>query len=139
MNIYKYEDLTIGDSECFTYKVTKEMIENFQSITGDVNPLHTDKEFARHYGFEDKVVYGLLSASLMSTLGGVFLPGKYCVIQQIDKCKFLKPVYVGDALKVKGTIRELHDSVKQMEIEVQMTNQSGEKVVKALLKVGFLE
>lgn len=139
MNAYKYEDLAIGDTECFIHRVTEEMLANFQSITGDVNPLHTDKGFARHYGFKDKVVYGLLSASLMSALGGVFLPGKYCVIQQIDKCKFLKPVYVGDELKVKGTIRELHDSVKQMVIDVQMTNQSGEKVVKALLKVGFLE
>lgn len=114
-------------------------MQRFRELTGDDNPLHNNDDFAGGYGFDGRVVYGMLSASLISTLGGVYLPGRYCLIQQIEGCKFLSPVYVGDVLTVTGTVRELYDSVRQAVIQVSIRNQESKKVVKAMLKVGFLE
>ncbi|MCM1467302.1 MAG: MaoC family dehydratase [Alistipes sp.] len=116
-----------------------EKIEKFRELTGDINPLHVNEDFAANYGFGGRVVYGMLSASLISTLGGVYLPGRYCLIQQIEGCKFLSPVYIGDILTVTGTVKELNDSVRQAVIQVSIRNQESKKVVKAILKVGFLE
>ncbi|MBQ9091319.1 MAG: hypothetical protein IJY52_03500, partial [Anaerotignum sp.] len=49
----------------------------FLAITGDINPLHNDQEFAQKQGHPDKVAFGMLTASFLSTLAGVYLPGRY--------------------------------------------------------------
>lgn len=139
INEYKFEDLKIGLEESFQYEVTMEKIERFRELTGDINPLHVNEDFAENYGFSGRVVYGMLSASLISTLGGVYLPGRYCLIHQIEGCKFISPVYIGDVLTVTGTVKELNASVRQAVIQVRIRNQESKKVLKAILKVGFLE
>ncbi len=138
MNTYKFEELRIGQTESFEYKITSEKMNIFRELSGDCNPLHNDELFAQKYGYDGRVVYGMLSALFISTLGGIYLPGKYCIIQQID-CKFVSPVYVGDIITVKGSIKELNESVRQAVIKVEMKNQAEKKVVRAILKVGFLE
>lgn len=138
MNEYRYEDLSIGLTESFSHVVTKEDMENFLRISGDVNPLHNDADFAKEKGFKDRVVYGMLTASLISTMGGVYLPGKYCLIQQVES-KFVSPVFIGDELTVTGKVSELNDSVKQAVIKIEIRNQEDKKVVRAILKVGFLD
>lgn len=133
-----FSDLSIGLSESFKFVVTENKINSFRDITGDTNPLHCDTEFAVEHGFVSRVCFGMLTASLFSTLGGVYLPGKYCIIQQVES-KFVNPVYVGDELNVCGTVQELNESVQQAEIKVVITNQNGQKVLRGTLKVGFLE
>jgi acyl dehydratase len=138
MNEYRYGDLTVGKSESFKYLVTEHDMDLFREMSGDDNPLHTDVDFAKGHGFKDRVVYGMLSASLISYLGGVLLPGRYCIIQQVES-KFVAPVFIGDELDVCGTVKELNDSVRQAVIKIIMKNQYGDKVVRATLYAGFLE
>lgn len=137
MNTYRFHDLKVGLEESFEVVITGEMMEKFCNITGDVNPLHNDRKFAEEKGFQDRVSYGMLTASFISTLGGVYLPGKYCLIQSIE-CKFISPVFIGDRLKVRGIVGELHESVQQAEIKVTVINQKNEKVLRGKLKAGFL-
>ena len=137
MNNYRFEDLYEGLSVSFEETVTEEMMDAFRQISGDVNPLHMQKEFAQSQGYRDKVVYGMLTSSLLSQLVGVHLPGKYCLLQGME-LKYLNPVYAGDTLTVKGTVDELHPSVKMAVIKVLIINQDGVKVVKGKIKVGFL-
>lgn len=138
MNEYRFEDLSVGFEEHFKFKVTEDKMIAFRELTGDSNPLHSEDEFAKEHGFDSKVVYGMLSASLISTLGGVYLPGKYCLIQQVET-KFVLPVFVGDELTVRGEVSELTESVRQAVIKVEIRNQIGKKVIRGILKVGFLE
>lgn len=137
MNEYRFEDLYIGLTESFEYVVTQDKMDLFKALSGDYNPLHNDSAFAQSKGFDDKVVYGLLTASLISQLGGVFLPGKNCIIQQIQ-CKFPSPAYIGDRLLVSGVVEELNDTVHQAVIGVLIKNQFNKKIVRAKLYVGFL-
>lgn len=138
MNNYKFEDLKIGMSESFSVTVTEEMMKSFLDLSGDENPLHNDEEFAKSQGYDSKVVYGLLTTSFISKLVGVLLPGKYCLLQGID-LKFVKPVYVNDVLIIKGTVDELHESVKRLTVKVEVINQDEKKVVKGKVEVGFLK
>ena len=103
MNDLSYEEIEVGHKESFTVTVTEEMMDKFLAITGDVNPLHNDEDYARSEGHPGRVVYGMLSASLLSTLAGVYLPGKRSLIHEV-KIKFAKPVYIGDTLTVEGTV-----------------------------------
>lgn len=138
MNNYKFEDLKIGMSESFTVTVTEEMMNSFLELSGDENPLHNDEEFAKSQGYDSKVVYGLLTTSFISKLVGVLLPGKYCLLQGIN-LKYVKPVYVGDILIVRGVVDELHESVKRLTVKVEVINQDEKKVIKGKVEVGFLK
>lgn len=137
MNEYGIEDISVGMEESFVRVVTEDMMKQFLSITGDVNPLHNDDEFAHKMNQPSRVVYGMLTASFISTLGGVYLPGKYCIIQGVE-VKFTKPVYIGDELTVTGRVEELHESVGQLTIKVTIKNQDGKVVCKGKLKAGIM-
>jgi len=135
MNNYKYEDLKVGMSESFTVTITPEMLDSFKAITGDINPLHNDEDFAKGKGHPGRVAYGMLTASFLSTLAGVYIPGERSLIQQVET-KFANPVYIGDELTVKGEIVELVESVQRLELKVVITNQNGKKVLRG--KMGIL-
>ena len=138
MNNYTFEELSIGQSESFEVTVTAEMMDSFLKISGDINPLHNDKNFAKEQGYADKVVYGLLTTSFISKLVGVLLPGEKCLLQGVE-VKYLRPVYIGDTLLVTGIVDELHESVQRASIKVSISNQDNKKVVKGKAEVGFLK
>jgi 3-hydroxybutyryl-CoA dehydratase len=113
------------------------MMDAFEKLSGDVNPLHRDASFAMERGYPGRVVYGMLTASLYSALAGVYLPGKYCLLRSVDS-KFLKPVFIGDELTVTGEVAEVHADLGVAAIKAAITNQRGEKVSRAVLQCGFL-
>lgn len=137
MNSYRFCDLSVGMEESFTASITDEMMDAFHGITKDDNPLHTDETFAKAYGQSGKVVYGMLTASFLSTLAGVYLPGKYSLIQQVE-IKFAAPVHVGDTLTVRGKIVELQEIAERFVMKVVITNQKKEKLLRAKMWVGVL-
>lgn len=134
MNSYTYDQLTIGMSESFTVTVTEEMLDSFKAITGDINPLHNDESFAKEKGMPGRVAYGMLTASFLSTLAGVYLPGERSLIQQVE-IKFAKPVFIGDVLTVTGQIVEKNDSVSRIELKTTITNQDGKKVLRGKMDI----
>jgi 3-hydroxybutyryl-CoA dehydratase len=113
------------------------MMDMFLKLSGDDNPLHRDTAFAAARGFRDRVAYGLLSASFYSTLAGVHLPGRNCLLHGVD-VSFLAPVYVGDVLTVAGEIIHLTDAYRQAQIAATITNGQGEKVSKAKIRIGLI-
>ncbi|MFW5669379.1 MAG: MaoC/PaaZ C-terminal domain-containing protein [Acetivibrio ethanolgignens] len=135
MNFYRYEEIKIGTEEKFEVTVTEEMLEKFRDITGDINPLHCDKNFAVRQGHPSEVVYGMLTASFYSTLGGIYLPGKYCLIHSVE-VKFAGPVYIGDRLFIEGKVVEKNDTFKLLTIKVTIRNQDGKKVSRGIMKAG---
>lgn len=138
MNAYTYEQISVGHKESFEVKVTEEMMECFLQITGDVNPLHMDAGYAMKRNYADKVVYGMLTSSFYSTLAGVYLPGKYSLIHSVES-KFLRPVYVGDALTVSGTVREKEDACRLLILNLLITNQKDEKVSRGTMQIKMLD
>lgn len=134
MNNYSFDELSVGMSESFDVTITADMLDSFKGITGDINPLHNDEEFAKAKGHVGRVAYGMLTASFLSTMAGVYLPGEKSLIQQVET-KFVNPVYIGDTLTVKGEIAELIESVQRLELKVTITNQNGKKVLRGKMQI----
>ena len=84
MNKYKFSDIKVGLSESFEVQIVPSMMDKFLEISNDINSLHQDINYAKQKGFLGRVVYGLLTSSFYSTLVGVHLPGKYCILQGIN-------------------------------------------------------
>lgn len=135
MNEYYYEDIEVGKKESFTVTVTASMLDAFKDISGDVNPLHCNEDFAKEEGYEGRVAYGMLTASFLSALAGVYLPGKYSLIQSVE-IKFAKPVYIGDELTVTGEVIEKNDTFGLIMVKVSITSSSGNKVCRGKMQIG---
>ena len=135
MNHYMFEELKEGISADFTVKVTAEMQELFTTLSGDENPMHMTDDYARANGYENRLVYGMLTASFYSRLVGMYLPGEHCIFHEAD-IKFNAPVYVGDELTVFGEVAECDEVFRRIKIKAYIKNQSGKKVSKATLYVG---
>ena len=138
MNEYTYEQIELGQEAHFERIITAEMMEQFKELSGDINPLHCSEDYAKAQGYPARVVYGMLTASLYSTLAGVYLPGKHCLLHGIDS-KFRRPVFIGDTLRVSGKVVEKNDTVHMIVVKAEVINDKGEKVSKAMLKVGVSE
>lgn len=80
----------------------------------------------------------MLTSSLYSCLGGVYIPGENCLLQSVH-ADFISPVFIGDTLTVHGMIKEKYDSVKQIVIKAEIHNQDGKKVSKAIIKAGVMK
>lgn len=137
MNEYDIDNIK-DVQEQFQVTITKEMVEMFGTITGDRNPLHVDPVYAREKGYSDKVVYGLLTGSFLSTLCGMYVPGKRSLVQEMD-VKFPKPVYIDDTLIITGKVIEVHKGVRQIVLKVDIVNQDREKVLRGKVRVGLID
>ena len=146
MNEYKFSDITVGMKESFERTITEDMENKFREISGDENPLHKSDDFALNVGagngknrFEKHVCFGMLTASLYSTMAGMYLPGKYSLIHSLEEISFKKPVYAGDILKVEGEVIEKFDELKLIRLKVVIRNQDNNVVSKSKMKVLVLE
>ena len=138
MNEYKLCDIEIGMEASFNKTVTIEMENRFREISGDNNPLHKDDEFAKKISdgkFQSHAAFGMLTASLYSTIAGMYLPGKYSLIHSFDELSFLKPVFVGDDLTVTGKVVDKVDDLRLIVLKVSIKNQEKKVVSRAKMKV----
>ena len=138
MNHYRLADLTPGVTESFTVTVTEEMMAQFYAITGDNSPIHMDADYAAGRGYPGRVVYGMLGASFLSTLAGVYLPGEHCLLHGVD-LKFAKPIFIGDTLTVTGVVDEVNDTFREITIKASIVNQGGKKVTRAVIRAGVAQ
>lgn len=137
MNKYVYDEITVGLKEEFTVEVKLEDMERFYIITGDMNPLHINRNYAKEYGFHDRVVYGMLTASYLSTLAGVYLPGEKSLIQKVE-INFVKPVFLNEVLTIVGKVINKNDTFNIIEIGFSIWNDQKEKVIRGKMDVGVL-
>ena len=139
MQRYDLSDLTVGLTKEFVFDLDEAKMRKFLEITGDVNPLHNDLEYAKKHGFNEKVVYGMLTASALSTLAGVYLPGEKSLIHSVE-ISFLKPVFLSACpLRVSGEIVEIDERFRRIVLKVIIRNALDEKVARGMMKVGLVE
>ena len=137
MNRYTIDDIYVGMKESFKVSVTDDMMDSFLRITGDINPLHSDGEYARSKGYSDRVVFGMLTSSFLSTLAGVYLPGENSIIREVE-VKFKRPVYVNEELTITGEVTEVRPEYGIFYVKVSMTGADGEKVLRGKMQIGVM-
>ena len=142
MNHYTFEEIKTGMEEQFSVTITEQMMQQFREMTGDVNPLHCADTFAKEKGFAGKVAYGMLTASFLSTMAGVYLPGENSLIQSVE-VKFVKPVFPGEEITFTGKVSEINDTFRFLVLKVTGTvtgekenERYGTKVLKAVMQIG---
>jgi len=100
------EDLSIGQSASYTRTITETDIQQFGAVSGDVNPLHFDEDYAKNTIFRGRIAHGMLSASFLSTVLGTQLPGAGSIFLGAT-IRFNAPVRIGDTVVAMCTVREI--------------------------------
>lgn len=138
MNEYTLSEISVGMKASFQREITLDMENRFREISGDENPLHRDDAFAKEIGggrFESHVAFGMLTASLYSTVAGMYLPGKYSLIHSFEDLSFLKPVFAGDVLTVSAEVVDKDEALRLIRLKVTIKNQNNQSVSRAKMKV----
>ncbi len=105
-NGYDIEDLRVGMSATFSKTITEADIVMFAGVSGDINAIHINEEFAATTAFKGRIAHGMLSASVISAAVANRLPGPGTVYlnQQLN---FLAPVRPGDTVHATVSVREV--------------------------------
>ena len=101
------EDLTIGQSATYTRTVTEGDIQQFGAVSGDLNPLHFDEDYAKTTIFRGRIAHGMLSLSYLSTVLGTQLPGAGSIFLSAS-VRFKAPVRIGDTVNATCSVREIN-------------------------------
>ena len=87
----------------FEIFITDDDVENFGNISGDINPVHFDDDFAQKIGFSQRIAHGLIANSEMSKYFGMDFPGNGTLFMSYYY-KFLKPLYPNHKYNVAVTV-----------------------------------
>ena len=120
LNGYSLEDLEVGMTGIFAKTVTDADIVLFSGISGDINPVHLNHEFASETVFEGRIAHGMLTASFISTVIGTRLPGPGCIYVS-QSLRFLAPVRSGDTVRARATITEIFPEKRRVAMKTVCT------------------
>jgi acyl dehydratase len=139
-----FEDYTIGFARETTGRtMTEADIVLHAGQTGDFFPHHMDAEWCATQPFERRVAHGTLVMSMAvgMTAGDI---NPRAMSYGYDRVRFVRPVFIGDTLRVRAEItakndhRKRPDELGMVEEAVTATNQHDE-VVLALVHLYVVE
>jgi oxepin-CoA hydrolase/3-oxo-5,6-dehydrosuberyl-CoA semialdehyde dehydrogenase len=133
-----FEELEIGET-LITEKrtITLEDVERFAELSGDKFYAHMDEDAAKANGiFEGRVAHGYF---IVSAAAGLFVEpelGPVLANYGLENLRFTKPVYPGDTIHVRLTVKQKTrkdtpvDGIPQgvVEWDVEVINQDDEAV-----------
>ena len=128
-----YDELTVGDHASVSHLVTERDLVLFASVSGDVNPVHLDEEFAAATPFKGRIAHGMLSGALISAAIACELPGPGSIYIG-QELSFLRPVRLGDELRIELEILEKLPK-NRVRIATRVLNQEGKKAVDGVATV----
>jgi phosphate acetyltransferase len=129
-----YDELSVGQSARLIRTLTEADIQAFAAVSGDTNPAHLNAEYANDTAFHGVIAHGMWGGALISALLGTQFPGPGTIYME-QNLHFTKPVRIGDTLTVMATVLNKDDEKKRVDLDCQVTNQKGHKVLYGTAKV----
>jgi acyl dehydratase len=131
---YTFDQINIGLEKNFSVTITDSMVKNFADLCGDYSPIHMDENYARTTTFKKRIVHGMLLASFLSRIDGMYIPGKHALYfsQSVD---FRNPCFIGDTVQVSSTVIDKSSATKILKLKSEITNQNDEILVSGIGKV----
>jgi len=120
--------LSLNQSETFRKTISESDVYLFAGITGDTNPAHIDEVYANSTRFGKRIAHGLLVSSFISTVLGTKLPGPGTIYIS-QSLNFKAPVYIGDTIEAKVTVKEIIKEKNRVILLTEIYNQNQELVV----------
>src|SRR5712692_8792254 len=123
-----FDEIKLGETASLVRTLSREDIDLFAIMSGDVNPTHVDEEYAKSDMFHKIIAHGMWGASLISTLLGTKLPGPGTMYLGQTLC-FHHPVALGDRITVTVTATAKEPEEHLVIFDCQCNNQRDEVVI----------
>ncbi len=120
--------IRIGEKVAFRRTLTEADAALFIGVTWDINPYHTDDHYAGQTRFGRRIVPGLLTASLLTHLGGLM-----AFLATEMSFEFLGPVYMGDTVTAEAEIVEVSER-GWVRLAGRVVNAEGQEVLRATIR-----
>jgi acyl dehydratase len=130
-----YEDFTVGVEHVTRGRtITEADVVNFAGLSGDFVELHTNDEYARQSPFGKRIAHGLLTLSISSGLMVQMnlVTDTVLAFYGIDKLRFVKPVFIGDTIRVRKAVIDAMAKGSEMGVvtfDTTVLNQKDETVL----------
>ncbi len=121
------DEMEIGKKTTYTKTCTEEDIQLFAKVSGDVNPVHLDAEFAAGTQFGQRIAHGMYTGALVSAALGIQLPGPGTIYLG-QEIKFKAPVFIGDTITVTLEVETIRADKAIVGLLCTCTNQHGKTV-----------
>jgi 3-hydroxybutyryl-CoA dehydratase len=134
-----YEDFEIGSEFTSSERiVSQEDMNRFASLTGDMNRLHIDEEYAKTTIFLRPIAHGMLTLSIALGLWYSMDLTRNSIVAflGINNLAFKRPVYAGDRLHLFSKVLSRRESKSKPDEGIvtfkdQMLNSSGDIVMES--------
>ena len=128
--------LRIGDKSLLRKAFTEDEVFQFANISADKNPLHLDKDFGEASVFGQRIVHGMLVASLFSGLIGMELPGEGSIYLG-QSLTFKAPVAIDEQVTASVEIINIREDKPIVTLRTVCINSEGSVVIEgeAVVKV----
>ena len=109
----KYFDAyTVGESwTTLGRTITETDIVMHAGQTGDFFPHHMDAEWCKTQPFKQRIAHGTLIFSVAIGMTAVII-NEVAMTYGYDRLRFIKPVFIGDTIRVKISVKEKKDHKK---------------------------
>ena len=116
------DQLNIGDRASISKQITERDVIRFAELTGDINPIHMDRFYAQETIFGERIAHGILTASLISAVLGIKLPGPGNIYVS-QSLKFRAPVRFGDVIEAEVEVIEKIPERNRVRLRTTCRNQ----------------
>ena len=124
-----------GDVHEFSKTITEEDVRRFAVVSGDINPIHLDEEFAQNTTFGKRIVHGMLLASFISSGLANDLPGVGAIYLG-QSLVFKRPVFLNDTVIVRLCVENVRSDKPIVTLNTTVSTAQGIAVEgQATLKV----
>jgi len=131
---YTFDELPVGKKATYTRTVTEQDIVLFAVVSGDVNPLHLDAEFAKGTMFGERIAHGMMTGAIVSAALVMALTGPGAIYRS-QSLRFRRPVKIGDVITVHLEITERNEDKKVLTIDCNCISQHGESVALGVAEI----
>ena len=122
------DTIQVGDFATFSKTISESDVYMYAGISGDLNPAHVNQVEAEKGMFKERIAHGMLTASFISTVLGMHLPGPGTIYLG-QELSFKRPVKFGDTIEAKVEVIEKIEEKNRLILRTTCTNQHGEIVI----------
>lgn len=127
---------TIGKVTRFEKTFTSKDVIDFANTTEDNNLIHIDEAYAKNAMFGNRIVHGMLVASMFSKIFGTIYPGEGCIYYG-QTLEFRKPVFLDDKIVATTTLVDYNKEKNVGVFKTEAFNKEGELVINGEAKIVF--
>ena len=128
MKGFGIRQIKVGQKASFSRTIEAADVHAFAGIICDFNPVHMNAEYAKRSRFGQRIVHGMLTASHISTIVGMCIPGTDAIYLG-QTIKFTAPVYFGDTITVEAEVIKVETERRIAYLSTIIKKQDGTVVL----------